>query len=201
MASNDQEKQNRIDNYENKRLAMLNEGYTENICTISIVKANIMALVTTSPIIVLCIAIYFSKWDMINFNFNIIKSLLFVIFTIACIVIHEIIHGLTWSMFCKNKWESIHLGIMLEVLTPYCHCKEPLKFGAYILGGLMPLLVLGIGVFIFSLFIGSGLLLFLSLINILGAGGDVTIAIMLLRYKKALILDHPTKCGFVAFTV
>jgi len=50
---------------------------------------------------------------------------------------------------------------------------------------------------------GSVLRLSLGLFNILAAGGDTTIACMLLRYLKydkcCYILDHPTDCGFVAF--
>ena len=31
------------------------------------------------------------------------------------------------------------------------------------------------------------------------AGGDTTIALMLIRRRRSLIIDHPTKCGFTAF--
>ena len=40
----------------------------------------------------------------------------------------------------------------------------------------------------------------LSLMNILSAGGDTTIGLLLLKYKDGLFIDHPTDCGFVAFT-
>lgn len=47
------------------------------------------------------------------------------------------------------------------------------------------------------------MLFLLSLVNILSAGGDTTIACMELKYlkqdEKCYILDHPTNCGFVAF--
>lgn len=46
---------------------------------------------------------------------------------------------------------------------------------------------------------GSGFFLILSLFNIIAAGGDTSIALMLLKHKNAMIIDHPTECGFWAF--
>ncbi|MFZ2539004.1 MAG: DUF3267 domain-containing protein [Oscillospiraceae bacterium] len=204
MTKNDIEKEKRIENFNKMRAEKLAEGYQENICTISILKANLMALITAAPIALVCLFIYILKWNGIIFNGNgvefFINWALFMVLMIAFMAIHEVIHGITWGLFCKNKWKSIHLGVMWKQLTPYCTCKEPLKFGGYILGGLMPLFVLGIALFVVSLLTGNILLLLLSLFNIIGAGGDTTIALMLLKYKKACILDHPTECGFVAFT-
>lgn len=203
MNNKDIKKEKLIDSYEKNRSMMIQQGYEEHICTISIIKANLMALVTAGPIAVICFIMYMNKWQGISFSFskNSIKLLIIYLAMIfACFAIHEIIHGITWGIFCKNKWKSIHLGVMWSELTPYCHCKEPLRFGGYILGGLMPLLILGIGFFLISYFTGNVGLMFLSLINILGAGGDTTIALMLLKYRKAYIVDHPTECGFVAFT-
>ena len=91
-------------------------------------------------------------------------------------------------------------GVMWKSFTPYCHCKEPLDFNSYLTGGIMPLLILGILVFIISFFTGNSLILIISLINILCAGGDTTICLLLLKYKDGLFIDHPTDCGFVAFT-
>lgn len=65
----------------------------------------------------------------------------------------------------------------------------------------MPLIILGFIMFVISLLTGSGPVLLISLVNIFSAGGDIAIAIMLLKYrhKNAIILDHPTDCGFIAF--
>jgi len=197
------EKQKRIENYENNRLEMLKQGFNEKIGTISILKANLMVFITAAPIVVVCFILYMLKWNTISFSVEgngIFVLILYFPVMAFFLIIHEVIHGISWSLFCKDKWKSIHLGVMWEKLTPYCHCKEPLKFPSYIFGGLMPLMILGIGLFVISYFIGSGVLMFISLMNILGAGGDITIALMLLKYRNAYILDHPTKCGFIAFT-
>lgn len=88
---------------------------------------------------------------------------------------------------------------MWKEVTPYCCCSEPLSFKGYILGGLMPFLVIGIGMFIIALVLGNNMIFILSMFNILGASGDLTIALMLLKCRKSVIIDHPTKCGFVTF--
>lgn len=199
MLNSKEEKQKRIERYETLRISMKDKGFRETKCTISILKANLMALITTMPIILVCFILFYIKWKKIEFNITPLHMVIFLLSMFASIVVHEVIHGLTWSLFCKYKWKSIHLGVMWESLTPYCHCKETLKFGGYILGGLMPLIVLGIGLFILSLFIGNTFIFIISIINILSAGGDITIALMLLKYKKSLIFDHPTECGFIAF--
>ena len=76
---------------------------------------------------------------------------------------------------------------------------KPLTFGKYLLGGLMPFLVLGLGLFLVALFAKNEMLLLCSLYNILCAGGDTTIACILLKHRHAVIIDHPTECGFWAF--
>jgi hypothetical protein len=199
MSKSETKKRDRIENYELLRTEMANRGYKEKICTISVLKANILAIIITVPIIAVCLAIYNNKWDGGTFSLSPFRILLFLIILIACFVIHEVLHGLTWGLFCKQKWRSIHLGVMWNQLTPYCHCKEMLNWGSYILGGTMPLIVLGIGLFISAFLLGNMMLLVISLINILTAGGDITIVFMLLKHKNALVFDHPTECGFIVF--
>lgn len=196
----DSEKQKRLDNYEMQREQMLELGYKESVGTISIIKANIMAFVTAGPFVILAIILYLIIWDEISFNFNLLSSYIFLVSMIISIPLHEFIHGFTWHLFCKHKWKSIHFGVMWEFLTPYCHCKEPLNFRHYIIGGLMPLIVLGFGISSLGIALNRPILLAIGAINILSAGGDTTIAFMLLKYRKSEILDHPTDCGFVAFS-
>ncbi|MCC3863577.1 DUF3267 domain-containing protein [Terrisporobacter petrolearius] len=194
---NEQEK---FKSFEKIKEEMIKNGYKENLGTISVIKANIYALFTAGPIALICFIIYIRKWGGIFLEFTPATILLFFISIILCIVIHEFLHGITWSLFCKNGFKSINFGVMWKSLTPYCHCKEPLNFKAYLTGGLMPLLILGILLFIVSFFTGNSLLMNLSMINILCAGGDTTIALLLCKYKDALFIDHPTDCGFIAFT-
>lgn len=193
------EKQKRIENYKAQREKMLAEGYREQVGVISIAKANVMAFVTAGPFALIAIVIYFLKNSGGKAFLAGNDFLSLAILLLICIPIHELIHGIAWSLFCKEGWKSIGFGVMWEYLTPYCHCKEPLSFRGYICGGLAPFMVLGIGGLILALVNESPMLLYLSVFNILSAGGDTTIALMLFKHTRAKILDHPSECGFVAF--
>lgn len=196
-------KQKIIANYEEQKRQFLSEGYEEKQEVISILKANLMAFVTAGPFAVLELVIWILVRRFGEGSFGGGKLELFWILFIGTIFIHELLHGVGWSMFTKGKWQSIHIGMMWEVLTPYCHCKEPLKPTEYLVGAIMPFAVLGVGVFLAALITGSGMLFWLGFVNILCAGGDTTLVCMLLKYLKehenCYILDHPTDCGFVVF--
>ncbi len=40
----------------------------------------------------------------------------------------------------------------------------------------------------------------LNLFNILSSGGDTNIVLLLLKYINYILINHPTDCGFIAFT-
>lgn len=194
-----EDEQKRFENFEYQKRRLLAEGYKEENKVISVVKANVMAFVTAGPFAILVLVLYLLIWNEANMSVEMKNVLVFMVVLFIGIFIHELIHGITWSLFCKNGWKSIHIGMIKEYLTPYCHCKEPLTFGSYIIGGLMPFLILGIGVSAVGILVGNFTITFIGIVNILSAGGDTTIALMLLKYRNAVIIDHPKECGFVAF--
>ena len=197
-------KQKMIEEYEAVRSMMKEQGYIESEVIISALKANLMAIALATPIVVLCTAIYLLRLSMSPEGISVAgvfgsNGVLLFFAIIICLVLHEVIHGITWSSFCSNKWKSIYLGIMPSSLTPYCHCKEELQSGAYLLGCIMPFIVLGLGMFSVSLIAQSVFLFMLSLFNTLGAGGDMLITLLRQKHRNARIFDHPTKIGFIAF--
>lgn len=189
-----------LESYQEERRRLAGEGYREQSCVISVAKANVCALLVTAPFIALFALLYWLRWQGSQAlsprveNMLLLAALLFL-----TIPIHELLHGLGWSLGCRRGWRSIGFGIMWSSLTPYCHCREPLGRRPYLVGVLTPFLALGVGISLASLFIQSWLLLLLGLLNLLMAGGDLTIALLLIRHPRALILDHPSECGFVAF--
>ncbi len=89
------------------------------------------------------------------------------------IFIHEIIHGLTFAIFCKDGLKSIHFGRDKESGIYYTECKEPLSKTGFIIGSLMPFLVLGITPLVLAFYFGSlGTVLFAS-IFIYGSSADL----------------------------
>jgi hypothetical protein len=190
----------RIKNFAVQAARLESEGYTAEKRVISLVKANIYAFLLYLPFGIIFILIYYLVGG--SFLPAFIRPVDFLIFLavfIILIVVHEGLHGFIWGLFCKNKFKSIQFGFIVKSFTPYCSCLEPLRFGAYLLVGLMPLIVLGIGFFVVAVITKNSSLFYLANINVICAGGDIMIALMLLRHKKAIIIDHPTEGGFYAF--
>jgi hypothetical protein len=123
-----------------------------------------------------------------------------VIFFLLNILLHEWLHGIGFHISCQGHWnDNIKIGVLWSSLTPYCTCKKPLSAYAYLFGIVLPLLILGFGIYFISLYLGIRVLLYIGLMNILFAGGDILIALMLINCRPKLVLDHPTRCGFFEF--
>ena len=141
------------------------------------------------------------------YSFNIGENyfsnyMLFMVLFIVFIVAHELIHGITWASFTKDKFKNIEFGIIWKSLNPYCTCKVPLKEIEYILGLIMPCIILGIIPSLISLFNANAWFFAMGIIQILSAGGDLYILKMILDNKnnnECLYLDHPTDIGVVKF--
>ena len=86
-------------------------------------------------------------------------------------IVHELIHGAFYAIFCKNKFKSIKYGAVLKKGYAYCECKEILQTKHFIVGLLMPVILLGILPATISIFIGNSDLLLFGVIFI-GAGGS-----------------------------
>lgn len=170
--------------------------------TMSALNANIIAFAMLLPIAIICIVPFVLVWGWQSFfeGFTFLRShqMLLLLILILGIILHEGLHGLTWAMFAKGRLKSIRYGIKWAYLTPFCHCKEPLKRNHYLLGGIMPGLVLGLFPVIVALIFGIGWLLLLGIFFIGAAGGDLMILFMLIKVdKKHLIQDHPHEIGFL----
>ena len=118
-------------------------------------------------------------------------------------ILHELIHGVTWSFFAKNHFHSIDFGFIWSSFSPYCTCSEPLKKWQYLLGTAMPTLVLGGGAAVVSVMTNQLLLFILAEFMIISGGGDFLIILKSMLYhtdkQESVYCDHPYECGFVVF--
>ena len=130
-------------------------------------------------------------------------GILTMVLFLVSIVIHELIHGITWSIGMKGGFHNVEFGFIVQYLTPYCTCKVPMKKARYILGSLMPCIVLGIVPCILSYLTGSAYLLAFGVLMIISAGGDLLVTQMILtnkaKGKEQLYFDHPTEIGLALF--
>jgi hypothetical protein len=207
----EQEKKRALTPAEEKRLRrfetlcgeMEEKGYRKCDLTVGIVRANVLTIVMAVPICAVAVFLFRRLNPDSGYGLSGTQLILWLVGMLALTVVHEGIHGLTWSFFAPGGFKDIEFGFMKQYLTPYCTCGMPLKKRPYIAGALMPLVVLGIVPWIVSLLCGSTLLLYLSLVMILGAGGDMLIVFELLRHRSSaaeqLVCDHPTQAGCVLF--
>ena len=167
--------------------------------TMDLGMANLIALVMIIPILIITVLPFAIIWD-----FKILKNGFdafmdnFLLFLIGGIVVHELLHGITWGFFAKKRYKSIKYGFKLEFLTPYCHCKEPLKVKHYKIGTAMPLIVMGIIPLLTGLITADGGLLSFGIFFIITAGGDIIALYMLRKLDNNIyVQDHPEKMGFI----
>lgn len=170
---------------------------------ISIVAANVFSIALLIVSSIVFVVPFFLIWKDISLEGKSLfgaSGIWWLIAFLVGIVVHELLHGITWAYYAKNGWKSISFGVMWKLLTPYCHCSEPMGTRAYMAGALMPLLVLGIIPAIVSLIIGSIPLLAWGILFIAAASGDIWMAWLLSKENpECTILDHPSEAGFYVF--
>lgn len=201
VLSEKEEQRKRV--FDEKAAKLISEGYTQKNLIVGVIQANILAIVVTLPFVAVMAYLWYvvtnGKFQM----FTVIEFVVFYVLIIGLMVLHELIHGFTWGIFAKNHWKDIEFGIIWKMLTPYCTCKDALTKLQYIIGSLMPALILGFGLGLVSIITGNLLLFVLAEFMIVGGGGDFLIVGKLLmfrtKHKDCIYMDHPTECGLVAF--
>ena len=183
---------------------LIDEGFMRQDLIIDIVKANIGALVVMMPfIIVMGVLYYTANMHKSIGSFSLSSYMMFLGLFLFLIIAHELIHGITWSIFTPNHMKDIEFGVIWSAVTPYCTCGQPLSKKQFIIGAAMPTLILGFGLGIVSIVTGQLMMFLLAEALILGGGGDFLIIIKLLRFtsdrKEQLYYDHPYECGLVVF--
>ena len=197
--------------FDEKEKKFLEKGYERKDIQISVLTANFVGILLTLPFVAIIVAGYILRNGMFDFHkvldenpvlyFAGIGGILAA--SIVLTVVHEKIHGWFWTIGAENGKKDIEFGFQKETFTPYCTCTSPLTKSMYILGSMMPMTILGVVLGIVSIFVGSFILLAISVIQIIGGAGDILITAMLLFHKTkgkdVVLLDHPTKIGLVAF--
>lgn len=178
--------------------SLLYDDFVKRDLSISMLRANIVALFIMVPVAILQFNLFHMLYGAQKMEFTLYLSnlLFFLVLLIASIVVHELIHGLTWMWCGKKPFSTIKFNVQWKTLTPYAHLKEPVEINVYRIGGFMPGFVLGILPFLLSLVLGNGNLLWFSIIQTAAASGDWLILWILRNVKSgALVEDHPVRAG------
>ena len=181
-------------------------NYKRERLTVDLVWANIFAFIILIPILLIFGLPYYLIWSS-NMDFknltasivpqDIVYGGLFIIgILILGIIVHELIHGITWARFAENGFKSIKFGVLWKMLTPYCHCKEPLTVRQYTIGAIAPAIILGFLPAIIAILTGNLGLLIFGIFFTMAAGGDFLVINMIRKENKDdLVQDHPSEAG------
>ncbi len=182
------------------------ENYKKEKLTIDLVWANVFGILILIPIGLIFGLPFYLIWRPQISIIQYLESagpqgaglgfLLIFGILISGIILHELIHGITWAKFAKEGFKSIKFGVLWKMITPYCHCKEALNVKQYIIGAITPAIILGIVPSIIAIIIGNFGLLIFGMFFTMAAGGDFLI-INLIRKEKStdLVQDHPSEAG------
>jgi hypothetical protein len=163
--------------------------------SISMAWANVVVMFISIPVAISQFAIFSlvhgAEKLQTTWNF-----MLLIAIVLLGVVVHELIHGITWVIFGHKRFSAIKFGFQWKTLTPYAHLKEPVEVNAYRIGAFMPGFILGILTYILSIVLGDGNLFWFSMVHTAAAGGDWLILWLIRNVKAGMqVEDHPTNAG------
>lgn len=194
------QKQTAREDFHAFRQRLLDAGYREKDVTFSAGRATGLGLVCALPFATLLLVVYRLALvhrahliDISGVSFYIALVLILALSVFA----HELLHGLGWAVSSGRGWKAVRFNV--SALMPSCACTVPLRRGQYLLGALLPFCILGGGSALFLAVYPGTFSVVAMLVNFIAAGGDLLIAFHVMREKGALIADHPTAAGYIAF--
>jgi putative zincin peptidase len=163
--------------------------------SISMARANVVVMFISIPVAISQFAIFSmvhgAEKLQTTWNFTLLIAMV-----LLGVVVHELIHGITWVIFGHKRFSAIKFGFQWKTLTPYAHLKAPVEVNSYRIGAFMPGLIVGILTFILSILLGDGNLFWFSLVHTAASGGDWLILWLIRNVKAGMqVEDHPTNAG------
>ena len=187
---------------------MKERGYAEAVATIPMRRVNSMIVGFAIPVVIFMVLVFRQHWSDPATEWQVpwqawpnpARVVLLGSAIIVSLVFHELIHVLIWSRSGKAGWRGVTFGVDWRHLRPYAHDQEPVSVGRHLLGLVAPLVILGLIPCGYSMLFGDDLIMVIAVVNIVASVPDVATAVLLDGHRGAVILDHPTECGFIAFT-
>ena len=174
------------------------EGYEPQKKTISILWANMLAIGLFVVLGVLDVVAFYLLWGRETVFFSSSLLFWFLLYFLIGIVVHELIHGLTWICLTCKSFRHLKFGLMTGAV--YCHIDLPMKKLHYVIGALMPLILVGIIPTVVGICVGSLLWTLVGVALISGAAGDIMIVWAIRKEPPdALVYDHPSEAGCLVY--
>lgn len=172
---------------------------SERDLSISLAKANLVGIPLFLFSFLLVIVTYNLAWGTASLlrsinEFMRIKTLIPLV--ISGVLLHEAMHAFGWMVFGRLPASAMKFGLELKTLTPYAHCKIPMRASAYRAGVVLPAVVLGVLPAAVGVGTHQGCLTLFGALFLGAACGDLLCLWMMRGVKRdSLVRDHPTRAG------
>jgi len=117
---------------------------------------------------------------------------------IAFIIVHELLHGISFVLFGKVGFKNIQYGIVLKSGVAYCISLVPVRVWASRLSLMMPVYAVCLPMYIYSLLAQDFLFTIVALLFFTGSVGDIYYMWKLRKTNKDLYMfeEAPTSKGY-----
>lgn len=124
-----------------------------------------------------------------NNDYVFVSSIWLFLGVFVWMVLHEILHGIGFSLFSEVDRKNIVFGMALEKSVFYCMCKQVISKKVILTSLVFPVFFIGIVTLLVGMIMNCYLLVFLSIVNITGSIGDIVMIIYFLRVGNVRYLD------------
>jgi hypothetical protein len=147
--------------------------------------------------------IYYQIWGTFGLQLGyvplirrITNALVFLSIVAAFSLAHEMIHGMYWS-----KYTEVKISVIINLIFRGCYCKEPIIIKKFIMGLIMPTIILGVIPFIIGMVIGNILLFGFGILFIVVGSDDFLIMYLLRKEdKKNWVKDMDNTIGIIVYS-
>ena len=153
-----------------------------HIFELNVGKLNIVCVILFILMIIISSILY--KGDLAQ-DFYEVNLILLLVADVATMLIHELLHSLSYVLY-GGDFKKIVYGAYLEKGVLYCLCKQNISRKNILNSLMVPLFYLGIIPYIIAIIFELPFLLFLAILNIVGAAGDIMMFIYIMQLDKSI---------------
>lgn len=134
----------------------------------------------------------------VTVEFQLGWMLLYAFILLIFVVVHELLHGISFVLFSKNKWNTMKFGVSVKSGVAYCISLVPVRIPRARLSLMMPLYAVCLPVYIYAIITGDFALAILGVFLASGSVGDIYYMWQLRNVPKTLYMyeELPTKTGY-----
>lgn len=161
---------------------MSKENKKYHIFEINVGKLNIVCIVLFILMVILTAFLY--KGNLAE-DFYKVNLMLLILANVGTMLVHELLHSLSYVLY-GGDFKKIVYGAYLEKGVLYCLCKQNITRKNILNSLMFPLFYIGIIPYIIALIFELPFLLFLAIMNIVGATGDIMMFIYIASLNKEI---------------